>query len=371
MVKVMMTKLYSLSARPLASLLFLAVVGAAVWAQDSRQMTGRFKPQPAYPPRGETSVPEIVVSPRRDHRIGPGDVIEVQVDLAPELSNTSRVNSAGTFLMPFIGRVRARQKTSEELAEEIARRLKDEYLKRPAVKVIVKQIYSHTYFIQGAVRRSGVYQIEGEPTLLELLTAGGGLADDYGTTAFIIRRVNPRSPELRERANGGEQPEERENATPEPAEQPSNGAVGFEILKANIAGLLKGAFEHNVALAPGDIVNIPRSDVFFVAGEVRAPGSFPLKDGTTLRQAISLAQGMTPRALSNRGVIYREDGKGKRQEIKVDIDAVMRGREEDITLAANDIVIIPHSAIKSAALPILNAFAAGLAWGVGGRLPAR
>ena len=41
-------------------------------------------------------------------------------------------------------------------------------------------------------------------------------------------------------------------------------------------------------LEPGDTVNIPPTDVFFVAGEVNQPGSFPLKDGTTLRQAISL-----------------------------------------------------------------------------------
>src|SRR4029453_17507396 len=101
-----------------------------------------------------------------------------------------------TFLMPFIGRIRARQKTSEELAEEITGRLKGDYLKNPIVKVVVKQIYSHTYFIQGAVRRAGVYQVEGRPTLLELLTVGGGLADNYGTTAFIIRRIKSKSPDL-------------------------------------------------------------------------------------------------------------------------------------------------------------------------------
>jgi polysaccharide export outer membrane protein len=320
------------------SLILVAVGCTGAWAQDLRQKTERFKPQPTGQPGGEINAPGIIVSPHEDYRIGPGDVLDVQVNLAPELSNISRVNSDGTFLMPFIGRIRAQHRTTEELAELIAGKLKDEYLKNPIVKIVLKQIDSRTYFIQGAVRRSGIYRIEGRPTLLELITIGGGLADNYGTTAFIIRR---------------------------------NKSINFDILKANIAGLLKGNFEQNVVLEPGDIVNIPPSEVFFIAGEVREPGSFPLRYGTTLRQAISLAQGTTPKAAASQTIIYREDDDGRRREIKVDLDAVMRARGDDMTLAANDIVIVPNSPLKSAAIPILNAFGAGLAWAIGGRLPGR
>lgn len=371
-----------LCAWTLTSLLIAAPAYTCVWAQGSRQRAERFKPQPSGLPGGEVNTTGIVVSPNEDHRICPGDVIDVQVIMAPELSNTSRINSDGTFLMPFVGRIRAQQKTTEELAEEIAGKLKGDYLKNPIVKVGIKQIYSHTYFIQGAVRRSGVYQIEGRPTLLELLTVGGGLGDNYGTTAFIIRRIKTKSPDRmpseppaadnrQTDAEVKQADPEGNPATSDPTEPPPVSPVLFEMLKANISGLLKGNFEQNLALEPGDIVNIPPTDVFFVAGEVREPGSFPLKDGTTLRQAISLAQGPTPKAAGSRGVIYREDGKGQRQEIKVDVDAVMRGRKDDVTLAANDIVIIPNSAFKSGALPILNAFGTGMAWAMGGRLPSR
>ena len=52
-----------------------------------------------------------------------------------------------------------------------------------------KQYNSRSFFIQGAVRNPGVYQSEGKPSLLELITLASGLSETHGSTAFIIRRV--------------------------------------------------------------------------------------------------------------------------------------------------------------------------------------
>jgi protein involved in polysaccharide export with SLBB domain len=137
----------------------------------------------------------------------------------------------------------------------------------------------------------------------------------------------------------------------------STAAAKYELVKVNINGLLRGNFDQNVMIVPGDIVHIPPTDVFFVAGEVNAPGWFALKEGTTLRQAISLAQGANFNAAADRGIIFREDpATGKRDEIKVDIPAVMNGKKPDIPIAANDIVIVPNSRLKSIGGTLLRAF---------------
>jgi polysaccharide export outer membrane protein len=137
------------------------------------------------------------------------------------------------------------------------------------------------------------------------------------------------------------------------------------LIKVNIGQLFRGLADQR--LEPGDIINIPRADVFFVAGEVKAPGSFPLKEGTTLRQAVSLAQGMTFSAKAAEGVIFREDpALGSRQEIKVDISAVMNGKEEDILMRANDVIIIPNSRTKSVGSILLMALGVNAA-----RIPIR
>ena len=66
-------------------------------------------------------------------------------------------------------------------------------------------------------------------------------------------------------------------------------------------------------------------------------------------------------ALGN-GVIFRQDeATGKRQEIAVDIGAVMKGRKEDIHIAANDIVIVPNSRAKTIGNSILKALGMGAA----------
>jgi polysaccharide export outer membrane protein len=130
----------------------------------------------------------------------------------------------------------------------------------------------------------------------------------------------------------------------------------YELRSANINGLLRGRFEQDTFVEPGDIVNIPPSDVFFVAGEVNKPGSFVLKEGTTLRQAISLAQGTTMNAGGDRGVIFREGPTGKREELKVDVAAVMNGKKPDVPIMANDIVMVPNSRMKSVGNAVLKAF---------------
>ena len=255
--------------------------------------------------------------------------------------------------MPYVGRVTAAKKTTEELALLIADSLRGDYLKDPRVSVSVKEFNSRSFFIQGSVRSPGVFQIEGRPTMLELLTLAGGLTETHGANAYIIRRI--RTPIQKDSDPGVAKPVGVTDPNVEPEAGPEE-TPKYELKSANINGLLKGRFDQDVLLEPGDIINIPASDVFFVAGEVNAPGSFALKDGTTLRQAISLAQGTNYKAALGRGVIFRENASGKREEVQVDIGAVMSGKKDDIAIVANDIVMVPNSRTKSIGGALLKAF---------------
>lgn len=331
-----------------ASILFLVIALTSANSQTRPQPQVRV---PAANSSEPADNPTIVVAPDQDYHIGARDVIEVRIEDAAELSNTYQVNADGTFLMPYLKRVKALDKTPEELAKFIADSLRDRYLKDPQVLVVVKQYYSHTFFIQGSVRKPGVYQMEGRPSLLNLLTVAGGLAENHGSTAFIIHQVRSKKTDAASVAVKRDQPA---GANEEEGE--------YSLRTVNISGLLKGRFEQNTNVEPGDIVNIPPVDVFFVAGEVNAPGSFPLSDGTTVRQAIALSQGTTMNAAAEKGVIFRQDpATGKRQEISVDIGSVMKGRKEDVAILANDVVIVPNSRAKTIGNSILKAFGMGAA----------
>jgi len=313
----------------------------------------------------------VLVATDEDYRIGVGDVIEVEIEDAGELSGNFRVTAAGTFLMHYLGRVTAQNKTTEELSKFIADGLRERYIFDPRVSVTVKQYNSRSFFIQGAVQSAGVYQIEGRPSLLELITLAGGLQQNHGSTAFIIRKnKQAAAPQAGEKnaapgdtsATSNGQNKDQATASGTGGGEGGEGArredpAQYSMSTVSVNGLLKGRFEQNMFLEPGDIVNIPQTEVFFIGGEVKAPGSFPLKEGTTLRQALSLAQGLNFSA-AGKGIIFRQTpGDNKPKEIEVDLGGVMNGKKEDLAIFPNDIIMVPNSKLKKVAGPILSAFA--------------
>lgn len=345
------------------------LIVSAVAQPEKAPLSSREESLPKSSGRGSsaTNTGNVLAAIDEDYRIGPNDVLEIEIDDAPELSGVRRVNANGTFLMPYLGRLTAKGKTTEDLEEIIAKGLDQRYIFNPKVSVVVKQYNSRSFFIQGAVRSPGVYQIEGRPTLLELLTVAGGLANDHSSTAFVIRKIKPSentASENQEAAVADNEPTSQRPrySLPTPPTTPvsENGKPNtmpqYTLYKTNLVGLLRGNFGQNFSLEPGDIVNIPQTEMFFVAGEVQAPGSFALKDGTSLRQAIALAQGTNFKAAANRTVIFRENQEtGQRQEIQVDLSAVMSGKANDVSIQANDIVIVPNSKMKTIAAPMLSA----------------
>jgi polysaccharide export outer membrane protein len=320
---------------------------------------------PAQPPAQQLDTPGVtsaLADVREDYLINPGDVIEIQVDRAPELSGERRVSASGTIRMEYLGRIKAQGVTADELASFIANSLSDRYLKNPRVTVTVKQLNSHTFFIQGAVNRPGAYQIEGRPSLLTLIALAGGLTENYGSTAFIIREAYRPKMDVPDKGDPkGSLDSQPESVAADSPSQPggrnqeAEDPEKYELIKVNINGLFKGDLGKNMRLEPRSIIHIPQAEVFFVGGDVNAPGSFMFKEGATLRQAITLAQGMKSTAASDRAIIFREDPvTRKRQEIRVDASKIMNGKQDDVVINANDIVIIPNSRGKSLSAALLS-----------------
>ena len=331
--------------------------------EGARRAPSRPPAQPPDQPLDTPGVTSALADVSEDYLINPGDVIEIQVDRAPELSGMRRVTASGTIRMVYLGSIKAQGTTADELASFIANSLSDRYLKNPRVTVTVKQINSHIFFIQGAVNRPGAYQIEGRPSLLMLITLAGGLTENHGSTAFIIHE--PYRPEMDVPDKGDPRGALDSQPGSDAADSPSRTGgrnqeaeerEKYELIRVNVNGLFRGDLDENMRLDPRSIIHIPQADVFFVGGDVNAPGSFMFKEGATLRQAITLAQGMKSTAASDRAIIFREDPvTRKRQEIRVDAGKIMNGKLEDVVITANDIVIIPNSRAKSVGGAILSA----------------
>lgn len=315
--------------------------------------------------------PDVIMSSDEDYLLAPSDVIEVVVDDAPELSVNYQINSSGNIPMRYLGSMHVAGKTCDEIGRMIADGLKGRYLKDPKVFVSVKQYNSRSFFIQGAVKTPGVYVIAGKPSLFKLVTIAGGLQENHGSTAYIFREVKAK-PEKLETAGRNNVTGDDDKGTLAKIVQNAKGTDGgeqvdgesdYELITANIGGILRGRLGNNTIILPSDVVYIPPADVFYVAGEVRSPGQFQLRQGITLRQAISLAQGPFFKAKLDKGIIFREDPlTGKLTELPVDIGAVISGKKEDLPILPNDVIYVPNSAFKSVSSALLMALGTSLAF---------
>jgi polysaccharide biosynthesis/export protein len=311
--------------------------------------------------------PSVIMSADEDYKVAPSDVIEVIVDDAPELSVKYRINSSGNIPLRYLGATPVAGMNCDEIAKYIADGLRGRYLKDPKVFVSVFQYNSRSFFIQGAVRAPGVYVIEGKPSLFKLITIAGGLQENHGANAYIFRETKAKPEKLetgeKGKLTGENQTDDKlgkivDNAKGTDGDVQIEGDNDYELITANIGGILRGRLSNNTYIQPSDVVYVPPADVFYVAGEVRSPGQFPLKLGVTLRQALSLAQGSPFKASLNKGIIFREDPTtGKFTEIAVDMDAVVSGKKEDMQILPNDIVYVPTSTVKSVSGVLLNALA--------------
>src|SRR5215831_6995519 len=173
----------------MAPLILMASPGLGLTSAGQERQQRYRDTQQAAPAPQPTVSPNILFSSDEDYRIGATDVLQITVQDAPELSNIVRVNASGVIPVGFLGQIKAVGKTPEELQKQIAAGLRGEYLTDPQVSVVVVQYNSRSLFIQGAVKNPGVYVIEGRPSLLKLITMAGGLAENHGSTAFVIREI--------------------------------------------------------------------------------------------------------------------------------------------------------------------------------------
>jgi hypothetical protein len=100
-----------------------------------------------------------------------------------------------------------------------------------------------SFFILGAVRKPGVYQLDGQVSLLKLIVTAGGLADKHGSNAYIIRERFSRRADS-DAADSETQPK-------------------YDVIKVSIHLLLNNGIDADVYLQRGDIVNIPIAGLFW------------------------------------------------------------------------------------------------------------
>jgi polysaccharide export outer membrane protein len=124
------------------------------------------------------------------YKIGPQDVLEISVFKVAELSKTAQVTEAGTISFPLLGDVAAAGKTARELEKQMATLLGERYLQKPQVSVIVKEFNSQRVTVEGAVKKPGVFPIQGSVSLLQAVAMAQGLDVLSDNTVVVVRTMD-------------------------------------------------------------------------------------------------------------------------------------------------------------------------------------
>jgi len=88
------------------------------------------------------------------------------------------------------------------------------------------------------------------------------------------------------------------------------------------------------------LVKEVNSKKFAVFGQVQKPGQFPMTEGMTVVQAISLAGGFTPLADRDRVTLNRRVSKSKVVRVVFSVAAMTEGKINDVPLQAGDTIYV-------------------------------
>ena len=107
------------------------------------------------------------------YKIGPQDVLRIDVWKEPEISRSVPVRPDGKVSLPLLNDVQAAGLTAMELANVITEGLK-KFINNPQVTVSVSEINSRRVYVTGEVTRPGAYPLLPNMTVLQALTSAGG-----------------------------------------------------------------------------------------------------------------------------------------------------------------------------------------------------
>jgi polysaccharide export outer membrane protein len=244
-----------------------------------------------------------------------------------------RIDGDGDIQVPLGGRVHVSGLTAQQTEKELNKVL-SKYIRDPQIVVSIAEVRSQPVSILGAVNAPGVHQVQGHKTLLEMLALAGGIRPDAGYSVRITRQVEW-------------------GCLPLPKTE-LDASGRFSVAELNLKKIMEAKNpEENIQIFPHDVISVPKAEMVYVIGEVKRSGGFVLGEHQSISvlQVLSLAEGLNTTADARHARILRLNRDAdKREEMAVDVKDVLNGKKADVALRGDDILFIPGSTGKKAAL---------------------
>ena len=251
--------------------------------------------------------------------IGPGDQLHVQVFDTPEFEQHVRVTDSGDVPLQLIGSVHVAGLTPGQASELINSKLiSGHFMLAPQTTIIVDQFATQTVSVLGEVKTPGTFTITAPRTVMDMVAMAGGL------TPAADRHIG--------------------------VKHTGNANADVQYYLSNDSS---DAFKGSVLVYPGDTVLVPKAGIVYVLGDVRVPGGYVMNNNTSelsVLQMIATAGGVNNSAVLSHVRLVRKSPDGTYTTTPLQLGEMQKGKQPDVPLQPSDIVYVPFSYVKNAAI---------------------
>ena len=250
-----------------------------------------------------TFAPADQIPVTNDYVLGPGDQVLVRL-WGPESFNSQlTVDTSGSIYIPKVGAVHVAGLRADELQAHISSEVNHTF-RNYRISVSLGQLRSIQVYVVGEARRPGAYTISALSTVLNALFVSAG-----PNVQGSLRKIQIRH-----------------------ADRPPTEFDLYDLV-------LQGDKSKDVRLQQGDTIFIPAAGPqVALAGSVRHPGIYELRDETTTPELLQLAGGYTSTARQGTISLERIDQNLERKALTVNV--TKEGRT--LALRDGDVLFVNH-----------------------------
>jgi protein involved in polysaccharide export with SLBB domain len=239
-----------------------------------------------------TFAPATDVPVPAEYVVGPGDAIQIQLIGNTKGRYSLVVQRDGRINFPELGPIPVSGLRFEEVRQELEARVRDQMI-GTQLSVSIGELRSIRVFVLGDAETPGSYTVSGLSTITNALFLSGGVKEIGSLRNIQLKRA------------------------------------GKLVTTLDLYDLLlNGDTSADVRLAPGDVIFVPPVGATVgLAGEVRRPAIYELKNETTSAQLLKLGGGLLPGADPTLATLERVNENRLRVTVGLDVSKSAGGQQ--------------------------------------------
>ena len=279
------------------------------------------RPTPARPPAGRSPLaPTARAIPAADYRLGPGDILEVQiVGRVETIQQQPVVDLEGTISVPPIGAVPVAGLTVLEAHRRVAERARAIF-RFADVTVAVLAARAFELTVSGEVEQPGTVFVTATRRVHDVIREAGGITP-RGSVRYVqvVTAAGARALDL----------------------------LAFELL---------GDVAQNPFVQEGMRIHVPpRSGSITLTGAVRRPGEYEIGRDGSLRGLLAVVGGLSQAAAGSDARLTRVAADGRKETFTLDLAKAL-APPADVTLRPGDALYVPPLSVLQDVVEVRGAF---------------